>query len=78
VPESNRRTERLVALFIAALLALNFPLLSLASVMKQIWGVPALYLYLFLAWAFIILGAGLTLKKARKTSVSSSDGPEER
>jgi len=77
MPESKRRNERLVALFVAALLALNFPLLSLASAMKQVWGIPVLYFYLFLAWAFIILASGLILKRTRDPSGSSPKPPEE-
>ena len=63
----------MIALFVAAVLALNFPLLSLASVMKNFWGIPVLYLYLFFIWALIILAAGLTLRNRRETA----DPPEE-
>ncbi|MGW8321187.1 MAG: hypothetical protein ACWGSD_06510 [Thermodesulfobacteriota bacterium] len=75
MPESKRRNERLVALFVAALLALNFPLLSLASVMKQVWGIPVLYFYLFFVWAFIILASGLTLKRTRDPSGPAPEPP---
>jgi len=54
----SRRTERLVVLAIAGLLAFNYPLLELFNVSHRWLGIPLLYLYLFLAWgAFIGLVA---------------------
>lgn len=53
----NRHTltgQRLLALFLLACLLLNFPLLSLFSTDGMVWGIPLLYVYLFLAWALLI------------------------
>ena len=48
------RNERLVALVVAAALALNYPLLGLFNNIGSAFGIPSLYLYLFLSWAAII------------------------
>ncbi|MEO5339284.1 MAG: hypothetical protein H7837_02025 [Magnetococcus sp. MYC-9] len=53
---NTRRKERLLALAVVGLLALNFPLLSLFNRSSLVFGVPALFLYLFLFWlAFVVL-----------------------
>jgi hypothetical protein len=44
MPETKQRNERLIAVLIVGLLALNYPLLSLFSKLKQVFGVPLLYL----------------------------------
>ena len=51
---ARRKGEKLIALLLVGLLALNYPLLSLFS-KAVIWmGIPALYLYLFVFWALFI------------------------
>jgi len=47
--------ERLLAAFLFALLALNPPILSIFSARLFIFGIPVLFLYLFLVWAAIIV-----------------------
>jgi len=47
--------ERLLAAFLFALLALNPPILSIFSARLFIFGIPLLFLYLFLVWAAIIV-----------------------
>lgn len=61
----NRHTltgQRLLALFLIACLLLNFPLLSLFSTEGMIWGIPLLYVYLFLAWALLIAFMALVIE----------------
>ena len=61
----NRHTltgQRLLALFLIACLLLNFPLLSLFSTEGMIWGIPLLYVYLFLAWALLIACMALVIE----------------
>jgi hypothetical protein len=48
------RTQRLVALCIAAALLLNFPLLSLWDTKATLFGLPLLPLALFAGWALVI------------------------
>lgn len=53
---ARRRRERVIALFVLGALAFNYPLLSLFAVDRQLFGIPLLVAYLFLAWGgFIIL-----------------------
>lgn len=46
--------QRLVALFLLGCLLFNFPLLSLFAGNGRVWGIPAVYFYIFTAWAVII------------------------
>lgn len=63
MPESKQRNERLIAVLIVGLLALNYPLLSLFSKVKLIFGVPLLYLYLFAVWYIFIVCVALILTR---------------
>ncbi len=47
--------RRLVGLFLLGMLLFNFPLLHLFNRSVLVLGIPVLYLYLFAAWALIIL-----------------------
>jgi hypothetical protein len=44
----------LVAAFLLGCLLLTYPLLSLFDRSETVFGVPLLYLYLFIAWALLI------------------------
>ena len=57
--------ERLLALFVAGWLLLNYPLLALFGRLGTVAGIPALYLYLFVAWALLIAGIALVLRLGR-------------
>jgi hypothetical protein len=57
-------TERLLALFAAGWLVLNYPLLALFGRLGTVAGIPALYLYLFVAWALLIAGIALAVGRA--------------
>lgn len=50
----RRRRERLVALVLLGMLALNYPLLALFSHVKLLFGIPLLYFYLFVTWLVVI------------------------
>lgn len=53
----NRRLltgERLVAVFLAGLVLFNYPLLSLFDGGKAVFGIPLLYVYVFVVWAGLI------------------------
>jgi hypothetical protein len=57
----KRGNERLIAWVLLGILALNYPLLSLFSKPVLWFGIPALYLYLFVFWVlFIAVVAGVT------------------
>jgi hypothetical protein len=60
---TNARNERLVALFLLGLLLFNYPLLTLFNAPRVVLGVPLLYLYLFVAWAAVILIAAIVVRR---------------
>ena len=47
--------KRLVGLFIVGLIFFNYPILSLFNLNKIIFGIPILYVYVFMVWFFLIL-----------------------
>jgi hypothetical protein len=51
----QRRRNRQLAVFLAGLLLLNFPVLGLVDAIRLPGGVPLTPLYLFLAWLGLIL-----------------------
>jgi len=80
-PIAGRRItgERLVALLLAGLVALNFPLLSVFRGGALLAGIPVLYLYLFLVWILLAAGTALTLRRrgAAPDGADRGNGPGE-
>jgi len=54
MPDETRRRDRLVGLFLLAVVLLNPPLLMLFSGRGTVFGLPLLYVYVFVAWLLII------------------------
>jgi len=50
----ENKGPRFVALCMLGLLLFNFPFLALFNVSGDVFGVPVLYAYLFIAWAGLI------------------------
>ena len=67
MPESKRQNERLIVIMIIGVIALNYPLLSLFSKNKLIFGIPVLYLYLFIVW-FIFIGCVAVIQEKNNAS----------
>ena len=60
----RRKIQRLLMFFAFGCLALNYPLLALFSKTALWYGIPVLYLYLFVLWVlFIVLIAIVTERK---------------
>lgn len=55
VQKNPSRGPRLLGLFALGALLFNYPLLALFNVNGQLFGVPALYAYLFGAWLLLII-----------------------
>ena len=66
----RRKIQRLLVLFVFGVLAINYPLLALFNKTTLWFGIPLLYLYLFVFWViFIVFIAFITeRKKMPKTS----------
>jgi hypothetical protein len=62
--EAKRQNERLIVLPIVGFLVLNYPLLSLWSKPQLFFGVPVLYLYLFVVWFTYIVCVARLLEKS--------------
>ena len=57
--------QRLVAVFLLGALLFNYPLLSLFNRTAYVAGIPALYFYIFGAWALLIGLAALIVERSR-------------
>jgi hypothetical protein len=62
--------ERLVALFLLGVLLFTPPFLGIFNTPDRILGVPALYLYLFVAWTLLIVLVTLVIE-----SSDADEGP---
>jgi hypothetical protein len=54
VLDDSRRRDRLIGLFLLALVLLNPPILWLFGRGSTLFGLPLLYVYLFVAWLVVI------------------------
>jgi hypothetical protein len=59
----SMKGQRLAALFLLGFLLFNYPLLDLFTGPTQLWGVPALYAYVFAVWALLIGLMALVVEK---------------
>jgi hypothetical protein len=58
------RGQRLISVFLLGVVLFNFPLLALFNVGATLFGIPVLYVYLFLAWAALILLMYLVIERS--------------
>lgn len=75
MPEVKRQRERLIVLPLVGFIALNYPLLSLFSRVRLLFGVPVLYLYLFAVWLLFILCVALLLEKPTPAAPAGEGEP---
>ena len=52
--EPESRAPRMIALCMLGCVLFNFPVLALFNVSDAVFGVPALYAYIFVAWTLLI------------------------
>jgi hypothetical protein len=69
----SRTHELLVALFLLGLLVFAPPLLTIFNKATRIFGIPALYLYLFAVWAALI---ALVAVAVERRHTDDESGPE--
>ena len=73
MPNSARRRDRLVGLFVAGVVAFDPPLLNLFH--GTVFGWPALYVYIFGVWALLIVALALVLERGREPARKDPGGP---
>jgi hypothetical protein len=62
---SRLTTQRLVALFLLGCLLFNYPVLALFNKANQIFGIPILVAYIFLAWLSFIGLVALIIERRK-------------
>jgi len=63
----NKKSKRLVALFLFGFVMLNYPILSLLNRKVFVFGLPLLYIYIFGIWGLLILlSAWVTMRRSRE------------
>ena len=69
-PESIKN-RRLVSVFLLGCVLFNYPVLSLFSSQRFIFGIPLLYLYVFCAWALLIALNILSVQRRGQTIIAA-------
>ena len=70
----NIRNKRLAGLFILGWVIFNYPILSLFNREIFVFGIPLLYVFLFLAWSlFVVILAFVTLFRPKATLSDAED-----
>ena len=59
-------TWRLIGLFILGCVLFSYPVLTMFSVKTMLFGIPLLYLYIFISWMMIIVFLYLVSRKSTK------------
>jgi hypothetical protein len=62
----NKKSKRLVALFLFGFVLLNYPILSLLNISITVFGFPLLYIYIFGVWGLLILLAALVVSRPKE------------
>jgi hypothetical protein len=57
------RGKRLIAVFLLGLVLINFPLLAVVEAGKHLFGLPPVFLYLYGAWAGLIVLLALIVER---------------
>jgi hypothetical protein len=53
--QNKKKNQNLIFLSILMLIMLSYPLISLANKMQLLFGIPMLYLYIFVVWVTVII-----------------------
>jgi hypothetical protein len=72
------KNKRLVSLFLFCAVLLNYPLLSLFNHERMIFGIPMLYLYIFVTWTLIIFLCGLITSAPQANKKAGKDPSTDR
>ena len=67
----NRKSKRLVALFLFGIVLLNYPILSLLNINITVFGLPLVYIYIFGVWGMLIFLTALVMSRSKEPKSSS-------
>ena len=67
----NKKSKRLVALFLFGFVLFNYPILSLLNINIFVFGFPLLYIYIFGVWGLLIFLAALVTGRSRESTKDS-------
>jgi hypothetical protein len=59
------KSQRLAAIFFLGCLLFNYPLLSVFNRAGDVFGIPILYAYIFVAWGALIALLALVIERSR-------------
>lgn len=62
----NDRNSKLIGVFLLFAILLNFPIIGIFSKNGNLFNIPALYFYLFAAWALMIVLLYMLSKNKKK------------
>lgn len=62
---ADDRSSKLLLVFLAFAVLLNFPVLDMADRPGAFNGIPRLYFYLFFVWLLLIVAVGLIVRKKK-------------
>jgi len=62
----NKKSKRLVALFLFGFVLLNYPILSLLNLNITVFGLPLLYIYIFGVWGLLIFLSALVMSRSKE------------
>ena len=69
----NRTAERLVGLVFLTALLFNPPILTLFSIDSSIFGLPVMFLYVFVSWGAVIAMTGLGARRFTRRHTGAPD-----
>lgn len=55
MPHKTSKNQKLVAVFLLGFAFFNYPLLQIFNKPTTVFGIPVLYVYIFLVWLILIL-----------------------
>jgi hypothetical protein len=62
----NRKSKRLIALFLFGFALLNYPILSLLNLDITVFEIPLVYIYIFGIWGLLIFLSALVMSRSKE------------
>ena len=72
--QNNNLNGRLLGIFFLGFLLLNYPIFSLVNKDRLLFGLPLLYIYIFVVWGFLIAFVYWVIRRNLETAAGSVAG----